>query len=221
MSTLDELISAFERFPGVGSRQAKRFAFHILSSPATEAATLARLISELRSQVHECPDCHRFYTTAHDRCRVCRDTTRDQSKLLIVERDSDIDAIERSGVYTGYYFVLGGTVPLLSAPENDRLRGGALKAMVAERVTSGLAEIILGFAVNPDGENTNRYIETILRPLTEQYPLTISLLGRGLSTGSELEYADPDTIRHALLHRNQAPLAVPDPESPETTQKPL
>jgi recombination protein RecR len=103
-------------------------------------------------------------------------------------------------VYDGLYFVLGGTVPLLSAPENSKLRSGALKATVAARQAEGLSEVILGFSVNPDGENTARFVASFLNEAVEA-GLTLSHLGRGLSTGSELEYADSETIKNALQNR--------------------
>ena len=120
---------------------------------------------------------------------------------MVVERDSDIAPIEHSDTYDGYYFVLGGTVPLLDPEENIRLRGGALKSIVAMRVKDGLKEIILAFSVNPDGENTARYVSGLLKEETEKNGVKISTLGRGLSTGSELEYADPETIKNALKNR--------------------
>lgn len=104
-------------------------------------------------------------------------------------------------MYDGLYFVLGGTVPLLDSQDVKKLRGGQLKHTVEERGPQGLKEIILAFAINPDGENTGRYVETLLRPLIEQYKISITHLGRGLSTGSELEYADPETIKNALKNR--------------------
>lgn len=121
---------------------------------------------------------------------------------MVVERDSDIDAMERSHMYDGLYFVLGGTVPLLESVETKKLRGGALKHTVTIRLTEGLSEIILAFSVNPDGENTTRYIQSLIRELTEGTSVTVSELGRGLSTGSELEYADPETIKFALKNRS-------------------
>ncbi len=205
MSPLEKLIKQFERFPGVGSRQAKRFAFHILTDEPRAVEELATLIGIIRTSVRECPSCHRFHTATHrNECTICSDDSRDQTKLLIVERDSDIDAIERSRVYDGLYFVLGGTIPLLNTETEPKIRGGALKQLVTTRLKVGLNELILGFAVNPDGENTARYIETLLRSIVAEYPINLSVLGRGLSTGSELEYADPETIKNALANRSRA-----------------
>ncbi len=206
MPPLDRLIAHFEKFPGVGLRQAKRFAFHILTLPPGETDELARLIISLAESVTECQSCHRFFSESgvhQTHCKICRDENRDTSKLLIVARDSDIDAIERSRIYDGYYFVLGGTVSLLTNPSTEqKVRAGALRARVETGVASTtLKEVILGFAINPDGENTSRFIESLLTEHVANKKLIISYLGRGLSTGSELEYADPETIKSALTNR--------------------
>lgn len=205
MNNLDKLIRLFEGFPGIGARQARRFAFYILTLKDADTQELATLITNLRSSVVECISCHRFFAQnggTATMCSICSDSNRDHTKLMVVERDSDIQAIERSNVYDGLYFVLGGTIPLLSSKEAPSLRSGALKAVVETRVQEGLSEIILGFAVNPDGENTGRYVESLLKERITENNLTVSLLGRGLSTGSELEYADPETIKNALLNRH-------------------
>lgn len=204
MTALDRLIKHFERFPGIGSRQAKRFAFHLLTLPHEEVAEISELIRVIRASVTLCPSCQRFFSKegTMEVCGICANTNRDNTKLVIVERDSDIDAIERSGIYDGFYFVLGGTVPLLDTQDTKKLRGGALKQLVEMRGPLGLREIILGFSVNPDGENTSRYIEILLKEPIEKYTLKVSHLGRGLSTGSELEYADPETIKNALKNRS-------------------
>jgi recombination protein RecR len=202
MNPLDQLIAAFERFPGVGGRQAKRFAFHVLRLHAEDSSRLANLIENARTTVIECISCHRYFSKrqAEELCSICMGSNRNRERLLVVERDSDVQAIERAGVYDGLYFVLGGTVPLLSAPENSKLRSGALKATVHTRMPEGLTEVILGFSVNPDGENTARFVASFLSDAVEN-GLTLSYLGRGLSTGSELEYADSETIKNALQNR--------------------
>jgi len=203
MSDLDKLINQFEKFPGVGGRQAKRFAFHVLTMQESDSADLAKLIAEIKGTVVECVSCHRFFATSYSEkmCSICLSNNRNHNRLLVVERDSDIQAIERAGVYDGLYFVLGGTVPLLNSKENVRLRGSSLKATVQTRLPEGLTEIILGFSVNPDGENTARFVESILNELLKETEVRISYLGRGLSTGSELEYADAETIKYAFTNR--------------------
>ncbi len=204
MTNLEKLIKHFERFPGIGARQAKRFAFHILTQSQGDASELAELIRTIRNNVAECPSCCRFHSMYNNQplCTICSSGERDHSKLTVVERDSDLDAIERGGEYDGLYFVLGGTVPLLDTQDIKKLRGGALKHIVEERSKEGLKEIILAFSVNPDGENTARYIEMLLRESIATHSIKISHLGRGLSTGSELEYADPETIKSAFKNRS-------------------
>ena len=204
MSPLDQLTRYFERFPGVGARQAKRFAFYLLTLPETDRTELTDAITALTGSVAPCVSCQRFFTRSqpeHDTCSICSDPNRDRTQLLIVAHDQDITAIERSEVYTGMYFVLGGMVPLLQEPDQRKLRGAQLKHVVTERQNAvGLQEIILGFPVNPDGENTGRYVEQLLSDLLTDTTV-VAQLGRGLSTGSELEYADRETIKNAFHNR--------------------
>lgn len=202
MSTIDSLAEFFERFPGIGPRQARRFVFHLLTEPRQEVERLADLIRDVKNSVYECPRCFRFHTHIHPerQCDICADPTRDPSLLMVVERDSDIRPVERSGTYSGFYFVLGGTVPLMSIEETKRLRGGAFKVIIERRLAEGLKEVVLAFSVNPDGENTARYVESLLTPHVET-GLTVTFMGRGLSTGSELEYADPETIKNSFRNR--------------------
>ncbi len=204
MNPLDQLIAYFENFPGIGARQARRFAFHILTMTPEETKEFSTLVSGLQDSVTECASCRRFFAKndGHsDICELCASPSRDNSKLLVVERDTDIRSIERSGVYSGLYFVLGGTVPLLESRENKKLRGGGFKRIIEARLGAGLSEVILGFSVNPDGENTGRFVESIIREIEGSDKIKVSHLGRGLSTGSELEYADPETLKNALQNR--------------------
>ncbi|MEZ4195580.1 MAG: hypothetical protein R3B53_04305 [Candidatus Paceibacterota bacterium] len=207
MTPLDKLITYFEKFPGTGLRQAKRFAFHVLTLKPEQIKELSDLITSLPKSVTECQSCRRFFSETanlNHTCVICRNQNRDRSKLLVVARDNDIEAIERSGVYDGLYFILGGTVSLLTQPnDQQRVRSGALKACIEDRIKHDkLEEIILGFAINPDGENTSRFVESLINEVADETKVKISYLGRGLSTGSELEYADAETIKSALSNRS-------------------
>jgi recombination protein RecR len=176
-----------------------------LTEDDASVAELSKLISEIKNAMVQCDSCFRYFAKngGGGTCLLCNDGTRDRSKLMVVERDADIQAIERSNMYDGLYFVLGGSVPLLESDDIKQLNGGALKATVEERAKNdGLLEIILAFAVNPDGENTTRYARKLISEvLGDDSKVGLSLLGRGLSTGSELEYADPETIKNALQNR--------------------
>src|SRR4051812_29443824 len=109
---IEELAQAFAKLPGIGPRQAKRFVFHLLSAPSVERATLARAIEALAADVKQCPECMGFYNGAGGLCNYCADSSRDDSLLMIVEKDQDLAAIERAGTYKGRYFVLGGVLTL-------------------------------------------------------------------------------------------------------------
>ncbi len=203
MTKLDKLISYFEQFPGIGGRQAKRFAFHVLMLPSQDKTQLAALIEGIAEEVIECTSCRRFFSRQGGNtteCNICSDDNRDRSRLLVVEKDSDIIAIERAGAYEGLYFVLGGTAPLLENKENARLRNNGLIHIVSSRLKT-LSEIILGFAINPDGDNTARFVENVLKDTLHGSEVRLTHLGRGLSTGSELEYADGNTLLYALKNR--------------------
>ena len=120
---------------------------------------------------------------------------------MLVEKDVDLDNIERTKDYHGYYFVIGGKVPILDKNPGISIREKELKSVLEIRVNEGLKEIILAFSVNPEGENTTQYVQKSIKPIIEKHNLKISTLGRGLSTGSELEYSDSETIKNALKNR--------------------
>src|SRR3989344_5370335 len=114
MDSLHKLAEYFADFPGIGPRQAKRFVYYLLTRSATHLEDISRLIIEIKKSVKICPSCFRFF---HDGktllCPTCSNTHRNQQELMIVARDVDLESIEKSHVYHGLYFVLGGTIPIL------------------------------------------------------------------------------------------------------------
>jgi recombination protein RecR len=196
---IDRLADLFQKFPGIGPRQAQRFVQHLLRSSSSLRRELAEAVRELGSSVHQCPQCMRFSSGERGDCSLCRDTQRDATLLAIVASDADLMALERSHTYRGMYFVLGGLISLASEKTNG-LRLKELLASIPKR--EGLREIILAFPANPEGDATGvRLREELSQGLPLRLGLKITKLGRGLSTGSELEYADPDTLKSALDNR--------------------
>jgi recombination protein RecR len=122
---------------------------------------------------------------------------------MVVEKDVDLENVERSKTFKGTYFVLGGSVPILEKNPEARVRIKDLKNRIEERGAQGLTEIILAFSLNPDGENTARYIAEEISAAAAKCGARVTMLGRGLSTGSELEYLDPETLKSALQNRIQ------------------
>ncbi len=202
MDNTQRLIELFKEFPGIGPRQAKRFVYFLLNRNPAYANDLARLITDVRATVHSCDTCFRFFLNDNSKtCLICRDTSRDKKSLMIVSHDVDFENIEKTHFYNGYYFILGGTVPILEKNPEKRVRQKELIENIEKKVSNGLSEIILALSYNPEGENTLTYLEQILKPLADKNSIKISTLGRGLSTGTELEYSDSDTIKNALKNR--------------------
>ncbi len=204
MDSLHRLEELFAKFPGIGPRQAKRFVYHLLNKSPSYIREFTQLIEEVRTSSHECEQCHRFFSSETKKpsgtCSICSDSSRDVSLLMIVARDSDFETVEKSGAYKGLYFVLGGTVPILDKEPDKRIR---LKQLLEEvsRKSSAVKEIILSLNATPDGEHTATIVKEALHKVTKNRSVSISILGRGLSTGAELEYVDSETIKNALRNR--------------------
>jgi recombination protein RecR len=202
MDKTQRLIELFKEFPGIGPRQAKRFVYFLLNRNQGYAGELSRLIGEVRSSVHACDTCFRFFPNTQSKtCPTCLDDKRDKASLMLVSHDVDFENVEKTKFYNGYYFILGGTIPILEKNPEKRIRQRELLESVDRRGKSGLSEIIIALNYNPEGENTLSYLREVLTPLTEKYGIKISTLGRGLSTGTELEYSDSETIKNALKNR--------------------
>jgi recombination protein RecR len=200
MDHIDELARAFSRFPGIGPRQAKRFVFHLLASSAAEREKLSALITSLGANVRQCPECLRFYTSSTARvCHYCSDSKRDDTLLMLVEKDQDLAAVERASTYKGRYFVLGGVLTLSG---KGAIREKELVTAIEKRLKNNLGEIVLALSATSEGEHTADHIRQLLAPFRDH--LKISQLGRGLATGSELEYSDAETLRAALTNRKEA-----------------
>ncbi len=213
MNPLNRLAELFAEFPGIGPRQAKRFVYFLLTMPPAFSKDIIRALENLKSNTLTCSSCFRIFssnnasiTSANSAavlCSICSNPNRDASMLAIVSRDSDLESLEKSGSYNGVYFVLGGIVPILEANPEKKIRQTELLSAVAKRFASGsgvLKEVILAMSANADSENTAQYVSQILSGYKDA-GLKISLLGRGLSTGTELEYSDADTLRNALRNR--------------------
>ncbi|MDD2657986.1 MAG: toprim domain-containing protein [Candidatus Pacebacteria bacterium] len=199
MDYIDELATALARLPGIGPRQGKRFVYYLLSAPAAERVKLAELISVLGKNVRQCPDCLRFYNGSTALvCAYCSDTRRDDTTLLLVEKDQDLAALERAGTYKGRYFVLGGVLTLTG---KGAIREKELVRTIEKRLQNNLKEVVLALGATSEGEHTADRVRELLLPYRDQ--VKVSVLGRGLATGSELEYSDAETLRAALTNRKE------------------
>lgn len=205
MDSLDKLTEIFKKFPGIGPRQAKRFVYHILQENEEDTADMINAIGNIKRDISICDKCYRYFENKNKQevvpCPLCTNPHRDQTTLMIVVKDIDLLAVERSRAYNGLYFVLGNTVPILDEEPHKKIRQGELLYRINELCDTELKEIIIATSVNTEGEHTAFYINTLLKPYKEKYGFKTTTLGRGLSTGTELEYSDGDTLKSALDNR--------------------
>jgi len=202
--TISKLTNYFEKLPGIGPRQARRFVYHLLTKDKDFLKKFSFTIKTLKDEVGQCSECFKFFDTTENKnepCEICQNTKRKKDTLLVVEKDVDMDNIERSASYDGKYFVLGGLVPALGEKLRNEIKMKELFSKVKKDSQNGLKEIILAFSATLEADNTGRYIEKILEPIIKNTKIKISRLGRGLSTGTELEYSDKDTISNAFKNR--------------------
>ncbi|MBI3630757.1 MAG: recombination protein RecR, partial [Candidatus Sungbacteria bacterium] len=191
---------------GIGPRQAARFVFFMLKEPNPFIPELVGALKEMEERIALCGDC--FATMEREsadvsRCAICRDRRREREQIAIMEKESDMQNLEKTGAYHGLYHILGGVISPLDPESPKRIR---LKELY-RRIESFLqekekCEVILATNPTTEGDTTALYIERILAPLKDKHAgLAISRLGRGLSLGAEVEYADEITLKNALTNR--------------------
>jgi recombination protein RecR len=202
MNIIEKLTGVFSRFPGIGPRQAKRFVFFLLTQNSKWLDELINGISKLQESVTSCISCQMFFQKNDSNlCNICSNLKRDKSLLMIVERDTDIEAIEKSNIYNGFYFILGNSINILEKKPGEVIRSNKLMSLINQKIKDGLQEIILSLSLKPDSENTEMFLREKLSVYQNKYNIKISKLGRGLSTGMELEYSDSETLKSALDNR--------------------
>lgn len=186
-----------QKLPGVGPRAASRMVLSLLDRPQSELNELGDAIRELKTRVRKCPEC--FNVSDDALCSVCRDNRRDPRAIMVVEMITDLQSVERSGLWKGLYHVLGGAIAPVNnvGPEHLRIRE------LAERVDriaaqAGTVELVLATNPTSSGEMTAMYLRDLFH---KAVGVRTTRLARGLATGTHLEYADEITLRHALESR--------------------
>ena len=200
---IEKLAKYFKEFPGIGERQSKRFVYFLLHKNPNYVKDLGDSVLSLKNLIHQCPSCFLFFEGERDQlCETCKDNKTDKTSLLIIEKDADYESIKRSKNYSGMYFILGGLAPIVTKDTPTFLRLKELLNSIEIRAKKdALQEIIIALSLNPQGEHTDMYLREKITPLQEKYGFKIVSLGRGLSTGTELEYSDSETIKNALRNR--------------------
>ncbi|MFD2755521.1 recombination mediator RecR [Comamonas terrae] len=192
VQSLDALIEALRRLPGVGIKSAQRMAFHLLQRDQGGALQLARALESAVQSVHHCERCHTF--TEGRICSICEDAGRDAARLCVVEAPADLAAMERTGAYQGYYYVLMGRLSPLDGVGPKEI---GMKQLLERACDGRVQEVILATSFTAEGEATAHAIQEALKARG----ILVTRLARGVPIGSELEYVDLGTIAHALVDR--------------------
>jgi recombination protein RecR len=191
------LIESLSRLPGIGPKTAQRLTYHLLRAPETEARTLAAALIAVREQVVFCERC--FNISDRPVCNICLDTSRESTRLCVVEEPLDVLALERTGVFKGLYHVLHGAISPMDGVGPDRLKIRQLLQRAEEAKSAGEAFEEVVIATNPtlEGEATAMYLAERLESLVG----SVTRIARGLPVGGDLEYADEVTLIRSLQGR--------------------
>lgn len=188
---IERLIQLLAKLPGLGPRSARRMALALLKKRQALLEPLAAALREAADSICTCTICGNLDTASP--CALCRDSSRDDSVLCIVEDVADLWALERAGVFKGRYHVLGGALSALDGmtPERLNLQG------LAARIASGVSEVILAMNATVEGQTTAHYLIDLLEPTG----VKITRLAHGVPVGGELDYLDEGTLSAAFSAR--------------------
>ncbi len=189
---IEKLNKAFSKLPGVGSKTAQRFIYHLLERDRPGGLEIAKALTDAMENVKNCEKCRTL--TEKNICEICSNISRDNSQLCVVETPSDIHVIEQSGVYTGKYFVLSGYLSPIDGIGAAELGLNELEELLSK---SDISEIIIATNATIEGEVTAHYIHN----LAKKYQVKTTRIAHGIPLGGELEYTDINTIAHALSGR--------------------
>ncbi len=192
--SVDRLIEAFRRLPGIGKRSAERLALHVLSAPEEEAIQLSEALREARSHVRMCSICRDL--TEVEPCVVCADPRRDAGLVCVVEQPSGAMAVEKGGGYRGTYHVLHGVLNPLEGVGPSELRIDSLMRRIEQ---GGVREVIIATNATSEGEATALYLTRQITPKG----VLVTRIAHGVPMGGGLEFADDVTLSHAIEGRTR------------------
>jgi recombination protein RecR len=188
------LIEELKKLPGVGTKSAQRYAFHILRSTDEDAALLADAVRGLKASLRLCSICNNV--TDIDPCAYCASPSRNQRLVCVVEEPTNIASVERTQMYQGVYHVLHGTLSPLHGVGPDQLRA---KTLIGRVERGEVDEVILATSPTLEGEATASWLATALRG----FSVKITRIATGVPAGSDIEYADEVTMARAMEGRRE------------------
>ena len=191
-SLVQKAVDEIAQLPGIGRRSALRLVLHLLRQPKDFSERLSSAIATLRQQIRYCNTCHNISDA--DECSICANPLRNQNVLCVVEDVRDVMAIEATGQFKGRYHVLGGKIAPMEGIGPQQL---TIDALVERVENEDVREIIFALGSTMEGDTTNYYIFKKL----SKFPLTLSVISRGIGVGDELEYADELTLGRSISQR--------------------
>ena len=193
-NVVENLIEELTRLPGIGRKSAQRLAFFIMGMPENEALSMAQAIITLKQKARFCRQC--FNITEDEICSICSNTSRDRSKICVVEEPSNLIVIENTKTYNGLYHVLLGALSPIDGITPERLK---IEELINRVKAGGVSEVIIATNPNTKGETTAQYLSQELKPLG----VKLSRIAYGLPIGGDIEFADEVTLSKALEGRNE------------------
>jgi recombination protein RecR len=188
------LVLILARLPGIGKKSATRIALKLVASSGTDCRELARVIIEASERTIGCSICGAL--TECDPCGICTDPRRESGVICVVERPSDVIALERTSRFRGKYHVLGGLLSPLDGVGPEDLR---LDSLVARARVDDVSEIILALNPTAEGEATSLYLARLL----DVAAVRVTKLASGIPVGGDLDLADELTLGTALDERRE------------------
>jgi recombination protein RecR len=189
---VSRLVDELHKLPGIGPKSAQRLAYYLIRMPAEQARGLAEAIVAVKDRIILCSQC--FDITETDPCSICQDTSRDRTRICVVEEPLDVRALERTRSFHGLYHVLHGVISPINGIGPDDLK---IRPLLERLKVDGVEEIVIATNPNVEGEATAMYLQRLLEALGTR----ITRPARGLPVGGDLEYADEVTLSRAIEGR--------------------
>jgi recombination protein RecR len=191
---VEKLIQELMKLPGIGRKTAQRLSFYIMGMPEEDAVSMAHAIIDLKEKAKFCQNC--FNITEDEACSICRDPSRVQNKICVVEEPSNLIVIEKTRIYKGLYHVLLGALSPIDGITPDRLK---IDELVKRVKAGGTSEVIIATNPNTRGETTAQYLTQLLKPIG----VKITRIAYGLPIGGDIEFADEVTLSKAIEGRKE------------------
>ncbi len=189
---LQEVIEAFGNLPGIGRKSALRIALSLANKGETRILQFSEVLKNMAANLKSCKICHAY--SDDEICDICSNSSRNQSLICIVESIRDLMAIEETQQYNGVYHVLNGLISPVDGIGPDQLN---IHSLLGRIKAQAVEELIMAIRPSIEGDTTIYYLNKQL----DQFSIKISILARGISFGSELEYADEFTLGRSLAER--------------------